>query len=163
MSKDFNVLNMRILRHIIIIAAIIFAAGCAEESVNVPQPKAPMYGYLEFGDEDIPIEFVRSSYGGDWVMVMLSPLTDSSNLTTNAIIGLRAELLGEAHNVERLYCNDDYIVVYEDPQCYYAPFRRLQSGTIFMSKNESGISVDVDVVLFDGTPLRYHCDKLPLQ
>lgn len=153
---------MRILRHIIIIAAIVFAAGCTEESVNVPQPKAPMYGYLEFGDEDIPIEFVRSSYGGDWVMVMLSPLTDSSNLTTNAIIGLRAELLGEAHNVERLYCNDDYIVVYEDPQCYYAPFRRLQSGTIFMSKDESGISVDVDVVLFDGTPLRYHYDKFPL-
>ena len=141
---------------------MVFAAGCAEESVNVPQPKAPMYGYLEFGDEDIPIEFVRSSYGGDWVMVMLSPLTDSSNLTTNAIIGLRAELLGEAHNVERLYCNDDYIVVYEDPQCYYAPFRPLQSGTIRMTKDETSISVMVDVVLFDGTPLRYKNENIPL-
>ena len=96
-------------------------------------------------------------------MVMLSPLTDSSNLTTNAIIGLRTELLDQEQDVERIYCIDDYVVVYEDPQCYYASFRRLQSGTIFMSKDESGISVDVDVVLFDGTPLRYHCDKLPLQ
>lgn len=153
---------MKILQVITLFAAMVFAAGCAEESVNVPQPKAPMYGYLEFGDEDIPIEFVRSSYGGDWVMVMLSPLTDSSNLTTNAIIGLRAELLGETHNVERLYCNDDYIVVYEDPQCYYAPFRRLQSGTIFMSKDESGISVDVNVVLFDGTTLHYKNENIPL-
>lgn len=141
---------------------MMFAMGCAEESVNVPQPKAPMYGYLEFGDEDIPIEFVRPSYGGDWVMVMLSPLTDSSNLTTNAIIGLRTELLDQEQDVERIYCNDDYIVVYEDPQCYYAPFRRLQSGTIFMSKDESGISVDVDVVLFDGTPLRYKNENIPL-
>ena len=153
---------MKIFQQITLLVAMMFAMGCAEESVNVPQPKAPMYGYLEFGDEDIPIEFVRSSYGGDWVMVMLSPLTDSSNLTTNAIIGLRAELLGEAHNVERLYCNDDYIVVYEDPQCYYAPFRRLQSGTIFMSKDESGISVDVNVALFDGTPLRYKNENIPL-
>ena len=142
---------------------MMFAAGCAEERVNVPEPKAPMYGYLEFGDEDIPIEFIRSSYGNDWVMVMLSPLTDSSNLTTNAIIGLRTELLDEERDVERLYCIDDYVVVYEDPQCYYASFRRLQSGTIFMSMDESGISVDVDVVLFDGTPLRYRYENLPLQ
>lgn len=163
MSKDFNVLNMRILRHIIIIVAIMFAAGCEKENANTLEPKAPMYGYLEFGEEEIPIEFVRPSYGGDWVMVMLSPLTDSSNLTTNAIIGLRTELLDQEQDVERIYCIDDYMVVYEDPQCYYASFRRLQSGTIFMSKDESGISVDVDVVLFDGTPLRYHCDKLPLQ
>ena len=40
MSKDFNVLNMRILRYIILFVAIIFAAGCAEEGVNVPKPKA---------------------------------------------------------------------------------------------------------------------------
>ena len=163
MSEDFDVLNMRIIRHIIIIAAIIFAAGCEEEGVNVPKPKAPMYGYLEFGEEEIPIEFVRPSYGGDWVMVMLSPLTDSTNLTTNAIIGLRTELLDQEQDVERIFCIDDYVVVYEDPQCYYAPFRHLQSGTMFMSMDESSISVDVDVVLFDGTPLRYHCDKLPLQ
>jgi hypothetical protein len=93
---------------------------------------------------------------------MLSPLTDSSNLTTNAIIGLRTELLDEERDVERLYCIDDYVVVYEDPQCYYASFRRLQSGTIFMSKSETGISVKVDVVLFDGTPLRYKNENIPL-
>lgn len=153
---------MKILRYMIIIVAMMFAMGCTEEVVDTPEPKAPTYGYLDFGDEEIPIEFIRSSYGNDWVLVMLSPLTNSSNLTTNAIIGLRNGLLGKDCDVERLYCNDDYIVVYEDPQCYYAPFRPLQSGTIRMTKDETSISVMVDVVLFDGTPLRYQHDNLPL-
>ena len=94
---------------------------------------------------------------------MLSPITDSANLTTNAIIGLRSELLGKECDVERLYCIDDYMVVYEDPQCYYAPFRPLQSGTIFMSMDDKGVSIMLDVVLFDGTPLSYQHDNIALQ
>lgn len=142
---------------------MMLSVGCSNESENTPEPKAPAYGYLEFGDEYIPVEFVRTSYADEWLMVMLSPITDSANLTTNTIIGLRSELLGKECDVERLYCIDDYIVGYEDPQCYYAPFRPLQSGKIFMSKGEAGVSVKLDVVLFDGTPLRYQYDNLPLE
>lgn len=154
---------MKILQQIFIIAAVMLTAGCSKEGENIPEPKAPMYGNMEFGDEEIPIEFIRISCDDDWVMIMLSPLTDSSNLTTNAVIGLHRELLDKEHDVERLYCIDDYIVVYEDPQCYYAPFRPLQSGKIFMSKGEAGVSVKLNVVLFDGTPLRYQYDNLPLE
>lgn len=154
---------MRIAQLIFGIMAMMLYVGCSNESENTPEPKAPAYGYLEFGDEEIPIEFIRISCDDDWVMIMLSPITDSANLTTNAIIGLHSELLGKECDVERLYCIDDYMVVYEDPQCYYAPFRPLQSGKIFMSKGEAGVSVKLDVVLFDGTPLRYQYDNLPLE
>ena len=154
---------MRIAQLIFGIVAMMLSVGCSNESENTPEPKAPAYGYLEFGDEDIPIEFVRTSYADEWLMVMLSPITDSANLTTNAIIGLRSELLGKECDVERLYCIDDYIVVYEDPQCYYAPFRPLQSGTIFMSMDDKGVSIMLDVVLFDGTPLSYQYNNIALQ
>lgn len=154
---------MKILQHIILIAAMVVAVGCENEGVESPEQQEPAYGYLEFGDEQIPVEFVRPSYGGDWLLVMLSPKSDSSELTTNAIIGLRTELLDQECDVERLYCIDDYMVVYEDPQCYYAPFRPLQSGTIYMSKSDTNISVALDVVLFDGTPLRYENSNLPLE
>ena len=100
----------------------------------------------------------------DMLLVVLSPLTDKSHLTTNAIIGVKSALLGKELDVEYLYyCNDDYIVVYEDPQCYYAPFRPLKSGKITMRKDYDSVSVDVDVVLFDGTPLRYKNEALPLK
>lgn len=95
------------------------------------------------------------------LLVVLSPLTDASHLTTNAIIGVKSALLGQELDVEHLYCNDDYIVVYEDPQCYYAPFRPLKSGKIMMNRSGEMVSVEVDVVLFDGTPLRYTCWNIP--
>ena len=97
------------------------------------------------------------------LLVVLSPLTDPSNLTTNAIFGVRSELLGTELDVEYFYCNDDYVIVYEDPQCYYAPFRRPQSGTIKMQKSGDIVILDVAVELFDGTPLRYKSEALPLK
>ncbi len=141
-----------------LLAAIFVAVGCVAEDNGV-EPKGE-YGTLQVGEEQIPVNFAKVTETESWLLVTLSPLTNASNLTTNAIIGVSTELLGAELDVERYYCNDDYIVVYEDPTCYYAPFRPLQSGKILMRKSGSTIGVDVDVVLFDGTPLRYTNWKL---
>ncbi len=145
-----------------LIATLLLAVGCVAGENGGEQSQGGKYGTLQLGEEQIPINFVQPYPNEDILLVILSPLTDPSNLTTNAIFCVKNELLGVELDVERYFCNDDYIVVYEDPQCYYAPFRRLQSGTIKMQKSGDTVGVDVDVVLFDGTPLRYKNEALPI-
>lgn len=145
-----------------LVAMLLLAVGCVAGENGGEQSQGGKYGSLQFGEEQMPINFVRTSDGGDMLLVVLSPLTDPSHLTTSAIIGVKSALLGEELDVEYLYCNDDYVVVYEDPQCYYAPFRPLKSGKITMRKGGDSVGVDVDVVLYDGTPLRYKNEALPI-
>lgn len=147
-----------------LVATLLLAVGCVADENGGEQSGGSKYGTLQLGEEQIPINFVQTSDSEDMLLVVLSPLTDKSHLTTNAIIGVKSALLGKELDVEYLYyCNDDYIVVYEDPQCYYAPFRPLKSGKITMRKGDDSVGVDVDVVLFDGTPLRYKNEALPLK
>lgn len=144
------------------VAALLVSCSPADSDGGADQQSASRYGTLLFGEEQIPINLAKVTDSGDWLLVVISPHTDASNLTTNAIIGLKRELLGGAVDVSRKYCNEDYILVYEDPQCYYAPFRPLQSGTITMKEVGNSVSVKVDVVLYDGMPLRYSQDELPI-
>ena len=146
-----------------LVATLLLAMGCVAGENGGEQSGGSKYGTLQFGEEQIPINFVQPYHNEDILLVILSPLTDPSNLTTSAIFCVKNELLGVELDVERYFCNDDYVIVYEDPQCYYAPFRRPQSGTIKMQKSGDIVSVDVDVILFDGTPLRYKHEALPLE
>ena len=145
-----------------LVATLLLAVGCVADDNGAAQ-SGGKYGTLQFGEEQIPINFVQPYHNEDILLVILSPLTDPSNLTTSAIFCVNNELLGVELDVERYFCNDDYVIVYEDPQCYYAPFRRPQSGKIRMQKSGDLVSVDVDVLLFDGTPLRYKNETLPLE
>lgn len=146
----------------ILFATLFLLVGCSAESNEGGVDKGGKYGTIQFGEEQIPVNFVTTLDEEDMLLVVLSPLTDPSNLTTNAIFGVKRELLGKELDVERYYCNDDYFIVYEDPQCYYAPFRRPQAGKIKMQKSGGIVRVDVDVILFDGTPLRYKNEALPI-
>ena len=154
-------LKQRLLIVAMLCATLFLSIGCSPEGDEAVTPQGGSYGNLQFGEEQIPVNYVQTYDNEDMLLVILSPLTDKSNLTTNAIFGVKRELLGEELDVERYYCNDDYIIVYEDPQCYYAPFRRPQAGTIKMQRSGKKVWVDVDVVLFDGTPLRYKNEALP--
>lgn len=146
---------------IAIVAALFCVVGCAANDDNSSLSKN--YGTLYVGEESIPMKFVRVTDNNDWLMVLVSPLTNPSHLTTNAIFGLPKVYLGTEVDVMHKYCREDYMVIYEDPVCYYASFRPLQSGTIKMSASNTGVSVEVDVILFDGTPLRYSAKNLPLR
>lgn len=146
---------------IAVVAALFCGVGCATNEES-PAPSKD-YGTLYFGEESIPINYVNIDNSDDWLIVLVSPLTDSSRLTTNALFGLPKDALGKEVDVMYKFCRDDYMVIYEDPVCYYAPFRPLQSGKIKMSASKAGVNVEVDVVLYDGTPLRYSAKNLPLQ
>lgn len=156
-------LSQRFLFIATLFATLFLAVGCSPVGDDNLAPQGGKYGALQFGEEQVPINFVQTYDANDMLLVVLSPLTDELNLTTNAILGVKSELLGKELNVEQYYCNDDFIIVYEDPQCYYAPFRRPQSGKIWMQKSGKTVSVEVDVVLFDGTQLRYRNESLPLK
>ena len=156
-------LKQRFLVIATLFATLLFSVACEPAGDDNFPPQGSAYGTLQFGEERIPINFVHTDDGEDMLLVILSPLTDRSNLTTSVIFGVKNEHLGKILDVERFYCNDDYVIVYEDPQCYYAPFRRPQSGKIKMQKSGDIVSIDVDVVLFDGTPLRYQNEVLPLK
>ena len=145
-----------------LVATLLLAVGCVADNNGVAQSGGGKYGMLQFGEEQIPINYVATQDGEDMLLVALSPLTDVSHFTTKAIVGVKSTLLDQELDVERYYCNDDYVIIYEDPQCYYAPFRRPQSGKIKMNKSGDIVSVDVDVLLFDGTPLRYKNEALPI-
>lgn len=156
-------LRQRFLHIATLFATLFLAVGCSPEGDDNLAPQGGKYGLLQLGEEQIPINLVQPYDEKGMLLVILSPLTDKSNLTTNAIFGVKSEHLGAELDVEQFYCNDDYIIIYEDPQCYYAPFRRPQSGKIKMQKSGDIVSVDVDVVLFDGTPLSYKNEALPLK
>ena len=156
-------MKSRILCVIVSLAVALCTAGCAADSEGAANAgRGASYGSISLGEEQVPVNLVKVYDADGFLMVLLSPLTDEQNLTTSLIVGLKSELQGSKVDVERLYCNDDYIVVYDDPQCYYAPFRPLQSGEIEMSKEGGTLRLSVDVVLYDGTPLRYQASSLPM-
>jgi hypothetical protein len=156
-------MKMRRLLYIkTLLVAILLAVGCSVDSGEGTPSGGGRYGVLRFGQESMPINLAEVSESGDFVVALLSPLTDKSNMTTSVIVGLRSELVGSKAYVSRLYCNDDYVVIYEDPQCYYAPFRSLLSGTISIKMEDGRVDIDLDVELYDGTPLRYSGHRLPL-
>lgn len=157
-------LKGKLLNMVALLAAMFVAVGCvADDDGNNQLPAEPQYGTMQFGEEQVPVNLVVAEDNGWFQMVVMSPLTDKLHLTTSAIIGVQHDLLGREINVARASHNYDYVVVYEDPLCYYAPYRPLQSGTIFMSRQDNRFRVKVDVVLYDGTPFRYENDNILLE
>ena len=145
------------LKSLLLVGTVaLFAAGCSEPNVPVGPIEEPApYGYLYLGEEEIPVNTFTCVDEGQFLL-KLSPLEEILSATTYAIFGVNTKFLGEKIDVETKYHNDDYIVIYEDPARYYAPFRQLRSGTILLDRNAAGeIRAEVDVVLFDGTRLTY--------
>lgn len=134
--------------------------GCEEPTPDPIEPTTPpqaeaLYGYYTFGQESVPVNSYTTVEDGLFLL-KISPLEDILSATTYAIIGLHSELLGKEIDVTTKHHNYDYMFVYEDPMRYFSPQRPLQSGTIMLNRNSSGmVRVNVDVVLYDGTPFRY--------
>ena len=150
----------------ILLAVVLSAAACQksvpESNENDSQTaitQAP-YGYFYLGEEEIPVVTFTSVYE-ELFLLKISPLENIMDASTYAVIGVKPDFDGVEIDVETKFHNDDYLFVYEDPTRYYAPYRVLQSGTIFLErKSAEEISVNVDVVLYDGTPFKYENDSL---
>lgn len=145
-----------------VFAALMLALAGCEQGAGEGEPSkadAP-YGYYYLGDEEVAVRSCTTAEGVQFLL-KISPLEDVLSATTYAVVGVHTSLLGERLDVERHYHNDDYLFVYEDPVSYYSHIRPLQSGTIYLNRSASGtIGVEVDVVLYDGTPFRYAAEGL---
>ena len=148
--------KVKIYNLLLITALVLTLVGCRQETGEDNPSKADTpYGYYTIGAEEVAVASCTIAEGVQFLL-KISPLEDVLSATTYAVVGVHTSLLGERLDVERHYHNDDYLFVYEDPVSYYSHLRPLQSGTIYLSRSASGtIGVEVDVVLYDGTPFRY--------
>lgn len=143
----------------IVIAALALAVSCGREEDTVGDATLP-YGSYWFAGQQVPVASVLLSEGPQ-LLLKVSPLEDCLSATTYAVIGVHTALLGTKVDVEYKFHNDDYIFVYEDPERYFSHLRPLKSGHIYLNRTAAGlVEVDVDVVLYDGTPFRYSHSSL---
>lgn len=153
------------LWHLALTTTLLFClVGCEIDNEGVGEnnngTNTPQYGYYYFGDQEIPVASCVTAEGPQFLL-KISPLEEVLTATTYAVIGVHTELLGKEVDVELRFHNDDYIFIYEDPVCYYSHYRPLKSGTIILKRNGTeSVDVEVDVLLFDGTPFRYSATGL---
>lgn len=133
----------------------IMTMGCEPNVEEEDRVVEAVYGYYYLGEEKIAVMSATTAEGQQFLL-KISPLDDILSATTYAVVGVHSDLLGQKIDVEHKFHNDDYIFVYEDPASYYSHYRPLQSGEILLKRSTSGeVDVEVDVVLYDGTPFRY--------
>ena len=152
----------KIVNSLLLIVLPLIMGGCEVEPTNEGGGAQAQYGEYVFGEERVA---VRSyiTVEDTQLLLKISPLSDALTATTYAIIGVHTNLLGKELDVEYRFHNDDYIFVYEDPMYYYSTYRPLKSGGIMMQRNRAGkLDVEVDVVLYDGTPFRYSAKGLSI-
>lgn len=152
---------MKPLINIIPALAIVFiaAVGCEkpevpvvdEPQVEVPEQKEAL-GYFNYDGKDIPIYSISAVADDTQIFVKISPIEDNESQTTYAVVGINASLEGTEIDVADAWHNDDYYFIYEDPVMYYSQYRKLISGTIFISRHgdqPEDYEIFVDVVLPD--------------
>lgn len=142
------------------------AVGCesvGDEVGSEGDNTQALYGYYYLGEERVAVRSFTTAESGQFLL-KISPLDDILSATTYAVVGVNTALLGQRIDVKHKFHNDDYIFVYEDPVSYFSPYRPLQSGEILLKCSSSGVvDVEVDVVLYDGTPFRYKESGLKAQ
>ncbi len=152
---------MKIFRKLAVVAvAALAAAGfaaCGDDNSTVePQPLPPVepvIGQYTFDGKVYDIRHATVFFDGTSYAFVFSPLPDGGRSTYLAV-SLVEYFMGQTLDVKKIYHNDDYSLVYEDPVRYYSRFRSLQSGTMYIAKNsENNFTVNLDVRLNDGTPL----------
>lgn len=167
MLPSTNDMTMKSVRYIaMLMMAALVVVGCSDDDNdnNTPTvlPLEGVYGTYTFGEEQVPVNSFQVTEQG-WFMVKLSPLEDATTAGTYAVIGVHPDLLGYELDVTTKYHQYDYMFIYEDPTYYHASYRPLQSGTIKIDSKGSAVSIEVDVVTYDGQRFAYENNSLTNQ
>lgn len=148
---------------LMLLSAAFVLIGCSKDESIEPQGVVEgKYGTYTFGEEEIPVNSYTTS-DEDWFLVMLSPLESTASASTYAVVGVLPELIGREVDVEQAYQNSDYVFVYEDPTYYHAAFRPLQSGEIKIEVEGGLVSLEIDVITFDGKVFKYKNNALTVE
>lgn len=121
------------------------------------EQEAPL-GTYEFDGVSCDIHTAVCEKTASYYTFVFSPQFPDEPQTTYFILALRNYWVdGERHNIHDgtgMSHNDDYMVVYESPECYYSQTWRLQDGTFCVKALANGMFiVQADLLLNDGTPL----------
>lgn len=137
------------------------AAGGCDDNDEVPaepqQPEIPVelpepIGSYLFDGEEIDLLYGMAEESDTYYRFVFSPLDGSTALTTWFSFALAKTFAGTEVDVSRIYHNDDYIFIYEDPVRFYSYYRQLQGGTAYVAKEGVNYVVRLDIRLADGTP-----------
>lgn len=154
---------MSVLKRICMLLGLSLAAGLAAscsgeghqpECPDVPSSEeAEAIGTYRFGDRTYDImsgSYVEDDYQ---YIFSFSPLETGLPRTTYFIFGIKKYFCGKEVSVGRMYHNEDYIFIYEDPVWFYSQYRKLQEGTVTVRDNgDGGFTVKGDFLLNDGRP-----------
>lgn len=150
---------------------LFFAAGlvsCKETTQEIqiiyspaPDPEFPLIGTYLFDGVEYPIYNAVCAVDESTCSFRFSPQKQAP-LTTSLTFQLATEYIGKECNVDDLYHNFDYRLIYEDPAHYYSAYRKLQGGTVRVdaqpNRGENHFGIRIDVRLADGTPLKLEFD-----
>ena len=146
------------MKRYMILAAICLAAAVAcnkqpipEEGIPATEPIATYF----YDGEEYPVHTAVYAENAASIMVRISPMMPEEDQTTYAVIGIHASLEGTEIDVDRAWNNDDYYFIYEDPLKYYSQYRKLQEGTISISRDGDTFEVTADIVLPDGVTFQF--------
>ena len=146
------------MKRYMIMAAICLAAAVAcnkqpipEEGIPATEPIATYF----YDGEEYPVHTAVYAENAASIMVRISPMMPEEDQTTYAVIGIHASLEGNEIDVDRAWNNDDYYFIYEDPVKYYSQYRKLQEGTISISRVGDTFEVTADIVLPDGVTFQF--------
>ncbi len=146
------------MKRYVIIAAICRAAAgaCIKQPipVEVIPTSEPIATYFYEGEE-YPVHTAVYAENTTSIMVRISPMMPYEDQSTYAVIGIHASLEGTEIDVDRAWNNDDYYFIYEDPVKYYSQYRKLQEGTISISREGDTFEVTADIVLPDGVTFQF--------
>lgn len=142
-------------------ATFISCSDTNEEYVYIhepaPEPEYPLLGTYTFDNVEYPIYNAVCIIDELYCTFRFSPLKEAP-LTTSLAFQLSKAYIGVTCDIDRLFHNDDYRLIYEDPARYYSYFRKLQGGTVRVdpqpTKGENYFVIDLDVRLADGKPLK---------
>lgn len=146
---------------LLLMATAVSCSDTTEEYVYIhepaPEPAFPLLGTYTFGAEEYPIYNAGCTIDDTYCTFRFSPVKEGP-MTTSILFQLAKVYVGETQPVDRLYHNDDYRLIYEDPVHYYSYYRALKGGTILVephpTEGANYFVIRLDVLLADGTPLK---------
>ena len=139
------------------LCALLGAAACSDDDGNGSHAGEAL-GTYSFDGKEYPIHQAYCERNEGSVSFIFSPLVTLDGQLTSYFCFALADVFTESEvSLDRLYHNDDYIFVYEDPVHYYSRVRKPKGGTAYVSNPEGDrYRVKLDIVLPDGKS--FYCD-----
>lgn len=137
------------------LAALCLAACDDKDDIPVNEepgvlPPDPIGVYSFDGEQGIIADGVYTQDEYD-IQFVFSPKMMTSAVDTYFLVGVHNYWIGQRIDCERVFHNDDYVFVYEDPWYLYTQYKKV-TGTVLIEQQGTRFTVQLDLRLHDGKP-----------